>query len=121
MAIDLEQLRREVSGTPRGSAEPVYAEVSWDAHCEDHSCTWDTLWAYMILAAIVGECVLWFLLKNKPQMVHRFFSLYDHKLHHNTKELIFMTAVLGCLVGAFFFIDNVWKVISTDRRVERVE
>jgi hypothetical protein len=29
--------------------------------------------------------------------------------------------VLGCLVGVVFLLDNIWKVITVDRRVERVE
>ena len=117
MAIDLERLRRKVSGTPRGAAEPVYAEVSWAEHFEDHSCTWVDLWTYMVLAVIVAECVLWFMLKSEPKMVHQFFSLYDHKLHHSTKDMIFKTGVLGCLVRVVFFLDNIWKVITVDRRV----
>lgn len=123
MAIDLEQLRREVSGTtrPSGTNEGIYREVSWDQHCEDHDCTWDTLWAYMILAVILCECFLWLMLSYKPQAVHRFFSLYDHQLHHTTKNLIFMTGVLGCIVGAFFFLDNIWKAFTTEKRSEWLE
>ena len=118
MALDLEELRRAAHGQ---SSAPRYRKVSWSQHCGDHACTWGSFWSLVILAVLACEALLWFLLKYKQNVVHKFFKLYDHKSFHSTEDLIFMTAALGAAIGGVLFIDNIWNVFTNNRRLESLD
>jgi hypothetical protein len=122
MAIDLDQLRRHVSGrqvperTHTSSSTSSLVKVSLSQHFEDCSCTWDTLWEYIIFTILVCEGVLWVGLKYKPKITHQFFEFFDHKLLHSTKELITISALVGLIFALLCFFDNFLKVLNTPRR-----
>jgi hypothetical protein len=121
MAFDLEELRRAAQGQSYVEPAPRYREVSWNQHCDDHACTWDSFWSHVVLTVMACEALLWFLLKNNPRVVHKFFKLYDHKSFHSTEDLIFMTAAVGAAIGGLLFIDNIWKVFTNNRRLESLD